>query len=99
MNSTTRDSLEQYDEEQGLINIEESSKCSKFINTIYILILLLLSVSFLLALYYKLTLYITNKDKIIDCNDDTLYLCGLLVFPFIVLFTAVNEFIEEFKKY
>ena len=99
MNSTTRDSLEQYDEEQGLINIEESNRCSKFINIIYILILLLLSVSFLLALYYKLALYITNKDKIIDCNDDTLYLCGLLVFPFIVLFTAVNEFIEEFKKY
>ena len=57
-----------------------------------------LSVFFLLALYYKLVLYITNKDQIVDCNDESLYLFGILVFPFILLFTAVNEFISDIKN-
>jgi len=91
----SRDSLEEYDEEQGLINIETSKRP---FTILYKFIMISLSVFFLLALYYKLVLYITNKDQIIDCNDETLYLCGILVFPFILLFSAVNEFISGLKN-
>ena len=91
----SRDSLEEYDEELGLINIETPKR--PFI-ILYKFIMISLSVFFLLALYYKLVLYITNKDQIVDCNDETLYLCGILVFPFIILFTAVNEFISDIKN-
>ena len=91
----SRDSLEEYDEEQGLINIETSKRP---FTIIYKFIMISLSVLFLLALYYKLVLYITNKDKIVDCNDESIYLCGILVFPFIILFTAVNEFINDIKN-
>lgn len=91
----SRDSLEEYDEEQGLINIETDKKP---FTILYKFIMISLSVFFLLALYYKLVLYITNKDQIIDCNDETLYLCSILVFPFIILFTAVNEFISYLKN-
>ena len=91
----SRDSLEEYDEERGLINIETSNKP---FTILYKFIMISLSVFFLLALYYKLVLYITNKDNIVDCNDDPLYLCGILVFPFILLFTAVNEFISDIKN-
>ena len=91
----SRDSLEEYDEEQGLINIETSKRP---FTIIYKFIMISLSVLFLLALYYKLVLYITNKDKIVDCNDEPLYLCGILVFPFIILFLAVNEFISDIKN-
>ena len=91
----SRDSLEEYDEERGLINIETSKRP---FTILYKFIMIILSVFFLLALYYKLVLYITNKDKIVDCNDETLYLCGILVFPFILLFTAVNEFISDIKN-
>ena len=91
----SRDSLEEYDEERGLINIETSKRP---FTILYKFIMISLSVFFLLALYYKLVLYITNKDQIIDCNDETLYLCGILVFPFIILFTAVNEFISDIKN-
>jgi len=97
MNPTTRDSLEDYDEEQGLINIENSSKCSKC-NVFYQFIMIALSAFFLLALFYQITLHITKKDKLVDCNDGTLYLCGILVCPFIVLFTALNEFINILKN-
>ena len=97
MNPTTRDSLEEYDEEQGLINIENSSKCSKC-NVFYQFIMIALSAFFLLALFYQITLHITKKDKLVDCNDGTLYLCGILVCPFIVLFTALNEFINILKN-
>jgi len=97
MNPTTRDSLEDYDEEQGLINIENSSKCSKC-NVFYQFIMIALSAFFLLALFYQITLHITKKDKLVDCNDGTLYLCGILVCPFIVLFTALNEFIDILKN-
>ena len=75
------------------------SKCSKCSNVVYTFATISLSVLFLLALYYKLILYVTNKDKIVDCNDDVSYLCGILVLPFIVLFTALNEFIDVLKKY
>jgi hypothetical protein len=88
----SRDSLEEYNEEQGLIK-----SVKKPCNIFYKFTMISLSVFFLLALYYKLVLYITNKDKIIDCNDETLYLCGILVFPFIILFSAVNEFINDLK--
>ena len=91
----SRDSLEEYDEEQGLIIIETSKRP---FTILYKFIMISLSVFFLLALYYKLVLYITNKDKIVDCNDETLYLCGILVLPFILLFTAVNEFISDIKN-
>ena len=91
----SRDSLEEYDEERGLINIETSNKP---FTILYKFIMISLSVFFLLALYYKLVLYITNKDQIVDCNDESLYLCGILVFPFILLFTAVNEFISDIKN-
>lgn len=91
----SRDSLEEYDEEHGLINLETPKKS---FTIIYKFIMISLSVLFLLALYYKLVLYITNKDKIVDCNDETLYLCGILVFPFIILFLAVNEFISGLKN-
>ena len=97
MTPTTRDSLEDYDEEQGLINIENSSKCSKC-NVFYQFIMIALSAFFLLALFYQITLHITKKDKLVDCNDGTLYLCGILVCPFIVLFTALNEFINILKN-
>ena len=90
----SRNSLYEYDEECGLINIDASKS---WIKVICNFISINLSVFFLLALYYKLVLYITNKDQIVDCNDGTLYLCGILVCPFIVLFTAVNEIISEFK--
>jgi hypothetical protein len=97
---TTRDSLEEYDEEVGLINIENSRKCCKCCSiVIYTFIMITLSVFFLLALYYKLILFITDKDKIVDCSNGALYLCGILVFPFIVLFAALNEFIDVLKKY
>lgn len=89
------DSLEEYDEEHGLINIETDKNP---FTIIYKFIMISLSVLFLLALYYKLVLYITNKDQIFDCNDETLYLCGILVFPFILLFTAVTEFINDLKN-
>jgi len=91
----SRDSLEEYDEEQGLINIETSKRP---FTILYKFIMISLSVFFLLALYYKLVLYITNKDQIVDCNDETLYLYGILVFPFILLFSAVNEFISDIKN-
>ena len=91
----SRDSLEEYDEERGLINIETSKRP---FTILYKFIMITLSVFFLLALYYKLVLYITNKDKIVDCNDDPLYLCGILVCPFIILFLAVNEFISDIKN-
>ena len=91
----SRDSLEEYDEERGLINIETSKRP---FTILYKFIMISLSVFFLLALYYKLVLYITNKDQIVDCNDETLYLCGILVFPFIILFSAVNEFISDIKN-
>tara|TARA_B100001109_G_C18816527_1_gene452296 strand:+ start:491 stop:781 length:291 start_codon:yes stop_codon:yes gene_type:complete len=91
----SRDSLEEYDEEQGLINLETPNK--PFI-IIYKFIMISLSVFFFLALYYKMVLYITNKDKILDCNDESVYLCGILVFPFILLFTAINEFIRDIKN-
>ena len=91
----SRDSLEEYDEEQGLINLETPNKP---FTILYKFIMISLSVFFLLALYYKLVLYITNKDKIVDCNDETLYLCGILVCPFIILFLAVNEFISDIKN-
>jgi hypothetical protein len=97
MNPTTKDSLEEYDEEQGLINIENYSKCSKY-SVFYQFIMIALSAFFLLALYYQITLHITKKDKLVDCNDGTLYLCGILVCPFIVLFTALNEFINILKN-
>ena len=97
MTPTTRDSLEDYDEEQGLINIENSSKCSKC-SVFYQFIMISLSAFFLLALFYQITLHITKKDKLVDCNDGTLYLCGILVCPFIVLFTALNEFINILKN-
>jgi hypothetical protein len=100
MNPTTRDSLEEYDEEVGLINIEDSNKCCKWCSkVIYTFIMITLSVSFLLVLYYNLILYVTNTDKIVDCSNGPLYLCGILVCPFIVLFTALNEFIDILKKY
>tara|TARA_E500000331_G_C16887109_1_gene553020 strand:- start:60 stop:368 length:309 start_codon:yes stop_codon:yes gene_type:complete len=86
---------EEYDEEHGLINIETPKKP---FTIIYKFIMISLSVFFLLALYYKLVLYITNKDKIVDCNDESLYLCGILVFPFLLLFSAVNEFISGLKN-
>ena len=101
MTPTTRDSLEDYDEEQGLINIENSSKCSKcskWCNVFYQFIMIALSAFFLLALFYQITLHITKKDKLVDCNDGTLYLCGILVCPFIVLFNALNEFINILKN-
>ena len=98
MTPTTRNSLEDYDEEQGLINIENSSKCSKWCNVFYQFIMIALSAFFLLALFYQITLHITKKDKLVDCNDGTLYLCGILVCPFIVLFTALNEFINILKN-
>ena len=91
----SRDSLEEYDEEQGLINLETSNKP---FTILYKFIMISLSVFFLLALYYKLVLYITNKDQIVDCNDETLYLCSILVIPFIILFTAINEFISYLKN-
>ena len=91
----SRDSLEEYDEEHGLINLETPKKP---FTIIYKFIMISLSVLFLLALYYKLVLYITNKDQIVDCNDESIYLCGILVFPFIILFTAVNEFISDIKN-
>lgn len=91
----SRDSLEEYDEEQGLINIETSKRPFRIL---YKFIMISLSVFFLLALYYKLVLYISNKDKIVDCNDGSLYLFGILVFPFILLFSAVNEFISDIKN-
>ena len=91
----SRDSLEEYDEERGLINIETSKRP---FTILYKFIMISLSVFFLLALYYKLVLYITNKDQIVDCNDETLYLCSILVIPFIILFTAVNEFISYLKN-
>ena len=91
----SRDSLEEYDEEQGLINIEIPNRP---FTILYKFIIISLSVFFLLALYYKLVLYITNKDKILDCNDETLYLCSILVIPFIILYSAVNEFISSFKN-
>ena len=91
----SRDSLEEYDEERGLINIETSKRP---FTILYKFIMISLSVFFLLALYYKLVLYITNKDQIVDCNDETLYLYGILVFPFILLFSAVNEFISDIKN-
>ena len=91
----SRDSLEEYDEEQGLINIETDNKP---FTILYKFIMISLSVLFLLALYYKLVLYITNKDQIVVCNDESIYLCGILVFPFIILFTAVNEFISDIKN-
>jgi len=91
----SRDSLEEYDEEQGLINLETPKRP---FTIIYKFIMISLSVFFFLALYYKMVLYITNKDKIVDCNDETLYLCGILVFPFILLFTAINEFIRDIKN-
>ena len=91
----SRDSLEEYDEEQGLINLETPKRP---FTIIYKFIMISLSVFFLLALYYKLVLYITNKDKIVDCNDEPFYLCGILIFPFIILFTAVNEFISDIKN-
>ena len=91
----SRDSLEEYDEERGLINIETSKRP---FTILYKFIMISLSVFFLLALYYKLVLYITNKDQIVDCNDKTIYLCCILVFPFIILFTAVNEFISGIKN-
>ena len=91
----SRDSLEEYDEEHGLINIETDKKP---FTILYKFIMISLSVFFLLALYYKLVLHITNKDQIVDCNDKTIYLCGILVFPFIILFTAVNEFISYLKN-
>ena len=89
------DSLEEYDEEQGLINIETDKKP---FTILYKFIMISLSVFFLLALYYKLVLYITNKDQIIDCNDEPLYLFSILVCPFILLFSAVNEFISGLKN-
>jgi len=91
----SRDSLEEYDEERGLINIETSKRP---FTIIYKFIMISLSVIFLLALYYKMVLYITNKDKIVDCNDESLYLFGILVCPFIILFSAVNEFISDIKN-
>ena len=91
----SRDSLEEYDEERGLINIETSKRP---FTILYKFIMISLSVFFLLALYYKLVLYITNKDQIVDCNDKTIYLCCILVLPFIILFTAVNEFISGIKN-
>jgi len=92
--NSLKDYDEEYNEEQGLINIKSVKKpCNIF----YKFTMISLSVFFLLALYYKLVLYITNKDQIIDCNDETLYLCGILVFPFIILFSAVNEFINDLK--
>ena len=100
MASTTRDSLEEYDEEVGLINIEDSRNCCKWCSkVIYQFIMIALSAFFLLALYYNLILYVTKKDKLVDCSNGTLYLCGILVCPFIVLFTALNEFIDILKKY
>jgi len=90
----SRNSLEEYDEEKGLINLETPKRP---FTIIYKFIMISLSVFFLLALYYKLVLYITNKDQIVDCNDELLYLCGILVFPFILLFSAVNEFINDLK--
>jgi hypothetical protein len=90
----SRNSLEEYDEEQGLINLETPKRP---FTIIYKFIMISLSVFFLLALYYKLVLHITNKDQIVDCNDETLYLCGILVFPFIILLSAVNEFINDLK--
>ena len=91
----SRDSLEEYDEERGLINIETSNKP---FTILYKFIMISLSVFFLLALYYKLILYITNKEQIVDCNDESVYLCGILVCPFIILFIAVNEFISDLKN-
>jgi len=90
----SRNSLEEYDEEKGLINLETPKRP---FTIIYKFIMISLSVFFLLALYYKLVLHITNKDQIVDCNDETLYLCGILVFPFIILLSAVNEFINDLK--
>ena len=92
MNPTTRDSLEDYDEEQGLINIENSSKCSKC--SVFSVYHDSIIGVFLTGAFYK----ITKKDKLVDCNDGTLYLCGILVCPFIVLFTALNEFIDILKN-
>lgn len=91
----SRDSLEEYDEEKGLINIEIPNRP---FTILYKFMMISLSVFFLLALYYKLVLLITNKDQIVDCNDETPYLCGILVFPFILLFTAINEFISDIKN-
>lgn len=91
----SRNSLEEYDEELGLINIDIVKRP---FSIIYRLLLISLSLFFLLALYYKLVLYITNKDKIVDCDDEPLYLCGILVLPFIILFSAINEFISDLKN-
>ena len=89
-------SLEEYDEERGLINIETSNK------PFTILYKFIMIYHYLYSSYW---LYITNwyyilqiKTNIVDCNDETLYLCGILVFPFILLFTAVNEFISDIKN-
>ena len=91
----SRDSLEEYDEEIGLINIERPE--TPF-TILYKFIMISLSVFFLLALYYKLVLLITNKDQIVDCKDETQYILGILVFPFILLFTAINEIIIDLKN-